>query len=46
MIEILHQLVFLCYTTRTPILLVYEVYVRSCSIPTINSKLAVGWVGA
>ena len=39
MIEILHDLIYIhmYYTSRIPILLVYEVYIRSFRISTINS---------
>ena len=42
MVEILHDLmyihIYVYHTTRIPILLVYEVYLRSCRISTINSS--------
>ena len=38
MVEILHDLIYIhmYYITRLPILLVYEVYIRSCRNSTIN----------
>ena len=43
MIEIPYHLiyiyVYMYYTTRIPTLVVYEVYITSCKIPIINSKL-------
>ena len=40
MIEILHHLIYtyLYYTARIPTLRVYEVYIKSCRISTINSS--------
>ena len=48
MIEILHQLIciyiyimYICYTTRIPISLVYGVYIRSCRLYIINRIMLV-----
>ena len=48
MMEILHHLIYTCkylymyiyvhYTTRVPVLVVYEAYIKSCRISSINSK--------
>ena len=42
MIEILHHLTYIdmYYTTRLPILLVYEVDIRSGRVSTIHSSIA------
>ena len=47
MIDILHHIIsvytcncYMYYTTRDPILLVFEVYIRSCRISIINSSKA------